>query len=104
MEELNPDQVEELIWEQNPNFLYFYTPLCGTCQLASTMLSIVAESFEDLSLYKCNLNYAPDIATKYKIESVPCLTIWRNGKMKDKIYAFHSVHHLYEMIKNMNDK
>jgi thioredoxin 1 len=55
-----------------------------------------------LPLGKANLNYVQEIASLYEVESVPCLLITDNGKLKEKIYAFKSVPHLYDRIKSVD--
>lgn len=103
MEEIKPEQWLDITMGNGTHFLYFYTPLCGTCQLVSKMLQVINETIPNLQLYKCNLNYFPDIAIKYEIESVPCLIIWKNGEIAKKIYAFQSVHYLYDIVKSYNE-
>lgn len=78
---------------------YLYTPLCGTCQVATKMLAVVEELLPDLQIGKANLNYVEDLAIELEIESVPCLLISENGEIREKIYAFHSVPFLYEKLK-----
>lgn len=98
MKEMHPDNLSEIINGQNVQCIYFYTRLCGTCQLASKMLEIVSVAIPKLTINKCNLNFAPKIAHDYQIKSVPCLTIWRHGIILEKIYAFHSVSQLYDIL------
>ncbi|MDN7243566.1 thioredoxin family protein [Planococcus sp. N028] len=78
---------------------YLYTPMCGTCQVASKMLDIIRELLPDLNIGKANLNFVQEIAALYEVESVPCLILTENGVVKEKIYAFHSVPFLYEKLK-----
>lgn len=79
---------------------YLYTPMCGTCQLAGKMLEIVQQIFPDLPIGKADLNYHPKLAETFYIESVPCLLIFNEEIIVDKIYAFQSVPYLYEKLKN----
>ena len=81
---------------------YLYTPMCGTCQLASKMLEVVVVAMPDLPIGKANLNYVQEIASLYEVESVPCLLITENGKLKEKVYAFHSVPYIYEKLKTVD--
>lgn len=73
---------------------YLYTPFCGTCQIASKMLEVIVELLPEVSFGKANLNYLPNLAKEYQIESVPCLLIFEDNELTDKIYAFHSIPHL----------
>ncbi|SRR5699024_1926635 len=90
-------------WEQEKEqaeqaLLYLYTPLCGTCQVASKMMMVVEELKKGLPIGKADLNYLGDLAIDYEIESVPCLLIAEKGQIKEKIYAFQSIPHLLEKI------
>ena len=77
---------------------YLYTPICGTCAVASKMMDVVEAMRPDMAIGKADLNYVQDIAIDYKIESVPCLLITKDGVVTDKVYAFQSVPHLLEKI------
>ena len=70
---------------------YLYTPICGTCMVASKMMDVVEVMKQDIPMGKADLNYIQDVAVDYEIESVPCLLITENGVVKEKIYAFQSV-------------
>ncbi|MER1999875.1 MAG: thioredoxin family protein [Lysinibacillus sp.] len=80
-------------------FLYLYTPLCGTCEVASKMLNIVKILNPSLQVGKMNVNYNQSIAIQYEVESVPCLLIAENGVIQKKIYAFQSVPYLNDLVK-----
>lgn len=99
MENWNSEEITSLINEKKHFFLYLYTPLCGTCQVAGKMLEIVAKLFPNEIWGKCDLNYIPDFVLEWEIESVPCLLIFNETSIEKKVYAFHSVPYLYELIK-----
>lgn len=101
MEEWLQLDLENNIEKEDAVFLYFYTPFCGTCQVAGRMLEIVSGMLPELNWGKCNLNYLPQYALEWKIESVPCLVILRNGSIAEKIYAFQSVPFLYDKIRTL---
>lgn len=44
--------------------------------------------------HKLNASLFPDFMQEYQIESVPCLIIFKQGEVQEKIYAFHSVQHI----------
>ncbi len=100
MNEIKPEQWSQYLKTDGVQFIYFYTPMCGTCQLASKMLEVVNETILTFHFNKCNLNYFPAVASEYEIESVPCLTIFQDGKIVEKIYAFKSVTYIYNIVNN----
>ena len=91
------DWLEKMESEQA--FLYLYTPLCGTCEVASKMLNIVKILNPSLQVGKINVNYNQKVAVQYEVESVPCLLIAEKGIVQQKIYAFQSVPYLNDLVK-----
>ncbi len=79
--------------------LFLYTPICGTCKVGERMLSIVEELLPNMQMKKVDLNYIPEIAERWEIQSVPCLLLFNKGEMSEKIYAFQSVEYLYNELK-----
>ena len=77
--------------------------MCGTCAVASKMMSIIEQLLPQLQIGKANINFLEHIAYEHQIESVPCLLISDGGKVTEKIYAFQSVPFLYELLKKSID-
>jgi thioredoxin 1 len=101
MQEWTKNKLNTAIQQKRTFYLYLYTPMCGTCQIASRMLDIIHELLPDLSCGKLNINFSQSLAMQYKIESVPCLLIFKEGNLDEKIYAFQSVPYLYDILKNL---
>ncbi|WP_251550026.1 thioredoxin family protein [Neobacillus muris] len=102
MDEWNRSNLALFLEGSATGVVYFYTPMCGTCQLAGKMLRVI-EELVDIEMGKMNLNYYPDLAEQFKIESVPCLLFVNNGELIETLYAFHSIPYLLEKIKlNLN--
>lgn len=77
------------------SLVYFYTPMCGTCALAETYLDIAAEMESVPPVLKVDINFSPQTAEKWKIESVPCLVLIDNNRLEKKMYAFENVLKIY---------
>lgn len=101
MQELLENNREILLANEETKFLYLYTPLCGTCQVAGKMLSVVEQLLPERKWLKADLNYVPTLAEQYSIESVPCLLVLSNDELVKKIYAFQSVPFLYESLRSL---
>jgi thioredoxin 1 len=99
MEDWNERQLNDVIQGKETFCLYLYTPLCGTCQVASRMLSITLELLPNWKCGQMNLNYFPNLASQYELESVPCLLVFKEGQFSQKLYAFQSVSFLYDLLK-----
>ncbi|MEH7307624.1 thioredoxin family protein [Neobacillus drentensis] len=101
MNEWNRDELSAFLDKKATGLVYFYTPMCGTCQVASKMLRVIRELVE-IDIGKMNLNFYPELARQYEIESVPCLLFVEAGEVKETLYAFHSVPFLLEKIKQLS--
>jgi len=78
--------------------ILFTSPFCGTCQLAIKMLHIAGTAGINYSLQQININFAPAFREQWKIKSIPCLVLLRNGKVHEQIYAMNSVDELYKKL------
>ncbi|CAM4152009.1 thioredoxin family protein [Lederbergia lenta] len=104
MKEWSKEDINEVLKKEGVTVLYFYTPLCGTCQVAGKMISIVEHLVDEIPFGKADLNYFPKLAEYFSIESVPCLLIIKDGQVYEKVYAFKSVPDLLTLIqKYIND-
>lgn len=103
MQEWTETEVKLAVDQGSTFCLYLYTPMCGTCQVASKILTVSLELFPQLLIGQMNLNFSPNIAIQYEIESVPCLLIFKEGKITNKTYAFHSVPYIYDLLKNVTN-
>lgn len=100
MKEWTTKQWQQASEENALTAYYLYTPMCGTCAVASKMLDVIEQLLPNLPMGKANLNFTGSLPFDLQIESVPCLLVTRAGKVEEKIYAFQSVPFLYELLKN----
>ena len=98
MKEWNQQEINAQLSNQDEFWLYLYTPMCGTCQVASKMITVVDELLPSVTIGKSDLNYLPQKALEWQIESVPCLMHVKDGTAAKKYYAFHSVPYLLELL------
>jgi len=80
--------------------ILFHTPLCGTCRIAERMLEVAEAAGIPTKLYKMNIAFAPRLRESWRIASVPCLVVLRDGHPVRFEYAMHSVVHLFEVLRS----
>ncbi|UYG94046.1 thioredoxin family protein [Cytobacillus firmus] len=103
MQEWSQQDIEEAIsGEEKTILIYLYTPMCGTCQMAGKMLAVTEQLLPGQKMGKADLNYMPQLAEKWGVESVPCLLIFRKGTLHEKLYAFRSVPYLLDNIRSID--
>lgn len=82
-----------------PFSIYLHNPLCGTCVLAERMIRISEEVGPCMPVFKLNAHLATRLMKQWEIHSVPCLCVWDQGKLLQKITAIRSVDAVYRVIK-----
>lgn len=75
-------------------FVYLYTPLCGTCKMTDRMLSVVLAIMPNLPIVKSNVNFCPQLVQSWQIESVPCIVSLQQHRITDKRYRMQGVDEL----------
>lgn len=78
--------------------LYIHTPFCGTCHVARAFLEQIEQTLQEEIFYEMNAAYEPQFMQEYKVKSVPCLFIKRNGEIKEKVYTFYSIQNIYNYL------
>lgn len=82
-------------------FVYLYTPWCGTCKMTEKMLQVVMTLMPDLPIVKSNVNFCPQLVQSWKIESVPCIVHLKQHGIADKRYRMQGVDDLLQWFQNL---
>ncbi|WP_173915728.1 thioredoxin family protein [Halobacillus sp. Marseille-Q1614] len=98
MREFQNREVTEQLKTKGLAFTYIYTPFCGTCHLARKMLETIETTIKDEVFLEMNASLYPEFMQEYQVKSVPCLLITNQAEVIEKVYAFHSVPHMYEKV------
>lgn len=84
--------------EKERYLLYIYSPFCGTCHLARSMLSKIESVHKVDIFHEMNASLHPEFMQNNQIESVPCLLIKEDNEVREKVYAFKSIPHIYTFL------
>ncbi|WP_347862459.1 thioredoxin family protein [Salimicrobium sp. PL1-032A] len=85
--------------EVGRGYVFIYSPFCGTCHLAREMLDIIEKMDGKDIFYEMNASLFPEFMQEYQVSSVPCLLIWKDGGIEEKVYAFESVTKIFNLMK-----
>ncbi len=77
----------EVISNKDVSLVDFWAPWCGPCRALGPIIDEIADELvgNNIKVCKLNVDECPDIATKYHINAVPALLIFKNGKVMDQI-------------------
>jgi thioredoxin len=92
---------EELLQNSNvPVLVDFYATWCGPCQMMTPILEQVGASLRDrLQVVKIDTDKYPNLASKYQIEALPTLVLFKDGEPAEKI---EGVHQAQQLIQHLN--
>lgn len=106
MKDMNERELQMLLAESGrPLVIFFYTPLCGTCNAAKRMLEVAEHILpKDVDVVSGNVNWMPGMVNQYRITSVPALmVISAERKVEPSIYyAIVSVEKVLEYIRSVD--
>lgn len=71
-----------IVKSAKPVLVDFYADWCIPCRLMPPILKEVKEQYkENVRIIKVNVDDYPDIATKCKIQNIPAIVLFQDGKI-----------------------
>ncbi|WP_252311838.1 thioredoxin family protein [Sinobaca sp. H24] len=96
MEQINKEQLKQMK-ETSSGAVFYASPFCRTCQIAERVIEPMRKLY-DVPFYKVNINEIPQEAVTEKIQSVPCLIVFKNGEPVKKMYTFDNPPYVLEQL------
>ena len=98
---LTNENYESFINSSTPVVVDFWATWCGPCKMVGPVIEDLAVEFEgQTSVCKLNVDEMPDVASQYKIMSIPTVMIFKNGEIVDKAVGVRTKEEYQNMIKN----
>ena len=92
---------DSLINDTRPVIVDFHALWCGPCKVQSPILKDVADELGDrIRVIKIDVDQNNDLASRYHIQGVPTLMIFKNGEVKYKQAGVHSKPQLMNVLLN----
>ena len=67
----------------------FSATWCGPCRMLAPVLEAVSEEFAgEVDFYNVDVDDCPGLAGEYRVQSVPCLVLMKNGDYADQSIGF----------------
>ena len=74
----------EVLSSDKPVLLDFFATWCGPCRMVGPILDEIAGERQDIKVCKINVDEEADLASQYRIMSIPTLMVVKNGEVVNK--------------------
>jgi thioredoxin 1 len=89
--EVTPEEFNEIINNSHKLVVVdFFAEWCMPCLMIAPIIEDLAEQMKDIKFTKINIDDNRELAEKYKISSIPCLVIFKNGQEVGRLIGAHT--------------
>ena len=96
---ITKDNFEQEVLKSDKKVLVdFWASWCGPCRMLSPIIDEIAKETDKVKVGKVNVDEESDLASEYRISSIPTLVLLKNGKPVDSAIGYRPASFLAEMI------
>ena len=88
----------EVLNSDKPVLLDFFASWCGPCRMVGPILDEIAEEREDIKVCKVDIDEQPELASRYRVMSVPTLMVLKNGQIMEQSIGAKPKHQILAMV------
>ena len=88
----------EVLNSDKPVLLDFFASWCGPCRMVAPILDEIAEEREDIKVCKVDIDEQPELASRYRIMSVPTLMVLKEGQVLEQSIGVKPKHQILAMV------
>ncbi len=72
---------QEVMNAESPVLLDFWASWCGPCRMVGPIIDEIADEREDIKVGKINVDEQPELASQFRIMTIPTLVVMEKGKI-----------------------
>ena len=88
----------EVLNSEKPVLLDFFASWCGPCRMVGPILDEIAQEREDIKVCKVDIDEQPELASRFRIMSVPTLMVLKDGQIVDQSVGAKPKHQILAMV------
>ena len=101
VKKINAQQFESEAKKSAVAVVDFSATWCGPCRMLAPILEDVSEKYADkVSFFQVDVDESPELAMQYRVNSVPCLVLLKDGVFADQSVGFRPEPQLTAWIDN----
>lgn len=89
---------KEVLNSDKPVLLDFFASWCGPCRMVGPILDEIAEEREDIKVCKINIDEQPELASRYRIMTIPTLMVLKDGQIVEQSVGAKPKHQILAMV------
>lgn len=90
----------EVLDSDKPVLVDFWAEWCGPCRMLAPVVAEIAEDFAGrIKVGKVNIDEEPELANKYRVEFIPTLILFKNGKPESTSTGYVPKEKIEEMLR-----
>jgi len=99
---LTNENYQGIINGSNPVLVDFWATWCGPCRMVGPVIENLADEYAGkAAVCKVNVDDMPDLASQYKIMSIPTVMVIKNGEILDKAVGVRTKEEYQGMIEKI---
>ena len=71
---------KEVLNKKGFSLVDFWAPWCGPCRMMAPVIDEISKEVEDVNFYKVNVDENQDLSSAYRVSSIPCFILFKDGQ------------------------
>ena len=89
VKKINAQEFENEAMKAPAAVVDFNATWCGPCRMLAPVLEDISGKYEGkVSFYSVDVDESPELAMQFRVNSVPCLVLLKNGQFADQSIGF----------------